>query len=160
LNLGELGVDFCAMPMQKWLCGPEGLGALFMRSGLTCIPRVDRVARGWAAYEATGVHLEWLRMNLGWEWILERTAMLAGYTRRALSGIPHARLLTPESHAGLITFALIGGDTMQFADELRGRGYVFRHLEALHAYRISTAFFNTVEEIDGFVRAIADFART
>jgi L-cysteine/cystine lyase len=160
LNLGELGVDFCAMPMQKWLCGPEGLGALYMRRGLTSIPRVDRVTRGWGTFEATAVHLEWLRTSFGWEWILERTAMLADYARGAVSRIPDARLLTPETHAGLVTFALTSGDAARSADALRSRGYVFRHLEALRAFRVSTAFFNTEEEIDSFVTAIADSARS
>jgi L-cysteine/cystine lyase len=159
LNLDELGVDFCAMPMQKWLCAPEGLGALYIRRGLTSIPRIDRVTRGWGTLEATAVHLEWLRASLGWEWILKRTAMLADYARHAVARIPDARLLTPESHAGLITFALTSGDAARSANELRGRGYVFRHLEELGAFRISTAFFNTAEEIDSFVTAVADSVR-
>jgi L-cysteine/cystine lyase len=31
LNLTELGVDFYAMTGHKWLCGPAGLGALYVR---------------------------------------------------------------------------------------------------------------------------------
>ena len=31
VNVHELGVDFYAATAQKWLCGPEGLGALYVR---------------------------------------------------------------------------------------------------------------------------------
>jgi L-cysteine/cystine lyase len=34
LQLDALGVDFYAFPGQKWLCGPEGTGGLFVRRGL------------------------------------------------------------------------------------------------------------------------------
>jgi L-cysteine/cystine lyase len=30
VNLKELGVDFYAFPGRKWLCGPEGVGALYV----------------------------------------------------------------------------------------------------------------------------------
>ena len=32
LELGSSGVDFYAVPAQKWLCGPEGIGALWVRA--------------------------------------------------------------------------------------------------------------------------------
>ena len=31
LDLPASGVDFYAMPAQKWLCGPEGIGAFYLR---------------------------------------------------------------------------------------------------------------------------------
>lgn len=31
LDPGEAGIDFLAIPLQKWLLGPEGLGALYVR---------------------------------------------------------------------------------------------------------------------------------
>jgi L-cysteine/cystine lyase len=158
LNLDELGVDFCAMPLQKWLCGAEGIGALFVRRGLTAIPRIDRVTRSWGEFEAAAVHLEWLRTSLGWQWIHERTALLAAYGRQQVSKVPHAELLTPESHAGLVTFSLALDDTAPVASALRKDGFVFRHLEELKAFRISTAFFNTTQEIDAFLDAVAELA--
>ncbi len=32
LDLHDMGVDYYAMPGQKWLCGPDGIGALFIRN--------------------------------------------------------------------------------------------------------------------------------
>ena len=32
VDVKTLGVDFYAMPMQKWLCGPDGTGALYVLS--------------------------------------------------------------------------------------------------------------------------------
>ncbi len=31
IDVKELGVDFYAIPMQKWLCGPDGTGGLYVR---------------------------------------------------------------------------------------------------------------------------------
>jgi L-cysteine/cystine lyase len=31
LDLHDIGVDYYAVPGQKWLCGPEGIGALYVR---------------------------------------------------------------------------------------------------------------------------------
>src|SRR5438876_8251806 len=31
IDVKALGVDFYAIPMQKWLCGPDGTGALYIR---------------------------------------------------------------------------------------------------------------------------------
>lgn len=34
VDVKELSVDFYAIPMQKWLCGPDGTGALYIRKEL------------------------------------------------------------------------------------------------------------------------------
>src|SRR5205823_7765231 len=34
LDMKALGVDFYAIPMQKWLCGPDGTGALYVRKNM------------------------------------------------------------------------------------------------------------------------------
>lgn len=33
LDMHALNIDFYAIPMQKWLCGPDGTGALYARRG-------------------------------------------------------------------------------------------------------------------------------
>jgi len=70
-------------------------------------------------------------------------------------------VLTPDAHAGLVTFGLEGhahqdGSGIEpLAAALARRGFVFRTLNELTALRISTAFFNTEAEIDALVAAIA-----
>ncbi len=154
LDLDASGVDFCAMPLQKWLCGPEGLGALYVRRGRFDSLRADRVTRSWDVFEAAADHLQWLRTHAGWAWIAERSVALAAYARRALAGLKHARVLTPGSHAGLVTFGCGDVDVDALAAKLERRGFVFRTMTELGALRVSTAFFNTKDEIDALIAAI------
>lgn len=154
LDLAASGIDFCAWPLQKWLCGPEGLGALYVRRDRIDALRADRVTRGWDIFDATAAHLQWLREHAGWDWIAARSLALAAYARRALGRLPQARLLTPESHAGLVTFSITGRDVTALAATLERSGFVFRTLTELGALRISTACFNTEEEIDALIATI------
>jgi L-cysteine/cystine lyase len=154
LDLAALPVDFCALPLQKWLCGPEGLGALVTRSGAA--PSADRVTRGWGVFEAAAAQLEWMRLQLGWEWITERTMQLAAHARRAATAVPGVRVLTPADHGGLVTLEVAGGDARSLATRLHTQGFVFRCVERLNALRISTAFFNTESEIDRFCAALGE----
>jgi len=85
LDLATSGVDFCAFPLQKWLCGPEGLGALYVRDGSLEALRRDRVTRSWDVFDATAAHLEWLRTEAGWPWLAARCVALADHARRALA---------------------------------------------------------------------------
>jgi selenocysteine lyase/cysteine desulfurase len=57
-------------------------------------------------------------------------------------------------HAGLVTFAIERGEVEQVGDRLRAAGFVFRHIESLHALRISTAAFNTEDDIDRFFEVL------
>ena len=51
LDLRAMGVDFYSMPGQKWLCGPDGIGALYIKKDL--IPSIQptyassRAAKSW-----------------------------------------------------------------------------------------------------------------
>jgi L-cysteine/cystine lyase len=159
LRLTELGVDYCALPMQKWLCGPEGVGALYVRPEctefLTDTPQ-DRLVQGYGILAASAAHLKWLRERLGWEWIFERTAELAAYTRDAVSQSDFASLMTPAAHAGLTTITFDGADSTEALCTLEARGFVVRHLPALTAFRIATAFYNQKSEIDALLRAFSE----
>jgi L-cysteine/cystine lyase len=125
LDLPASGVDFYALPGQKWLCGPEGTGALYVRKD-----RLNLVAptfvgyaslEGVHAYDFTGhflpardsarryevgsiyrpgikamvANLAWLAETAGWEWIYARIEHLAEYARNALSALPGTTVLTP-----------------------------------------------------------------
>ena len=50
--LEDLGVDAYAVPGQKWLLGPEGMGALWVRRGLA--DAVTPATAGYLAYAVTG----------------------------------------------------------------------------------------------------------
>lgn len=161
LDLDEMGVDYCALPLQKWLCGPEGIGALYVRdesAGLLTAPPRDRVVHGLGVLAAAAEHLNWLRTELGWEWIHRRTAELAAFARAAVDAADFATLMTPDSFAGLTTLTFGGAADPAVAQELEKRGFVVRQLVHQSAFRISTAYFNLESEIDGLLAVFAELS--
>lgn len=154
LDLGRTPVDFVAMPLQKWLGGPEGLGALYVRAGTLDLLRKDSAVHGWPVLEASAAHLAWLREQLGWAWIHERTRHLAGYARTAIEALGDGRLITPENFAGIVAMRCMPGNPQQLFDRLIATGMTVRYRPEIGLFRISTAFFNREDEIDRFVSAI------
>lgn len=156
LDVAMLGVDFCAMPMQKWLCAPEGLGALYARAGAPRVAEGDLVVRDAGIWEAAARQLEWMSRDLGWPWIHARTAALAAHARRTIATLPGIELVTPDAHGGLVTFSFTKADSSAVGDDLRRRGFVFREIEEMNSLRISTAFFVFEKEIDRFTAALEE----
>lgn len=152
IDLVGSGIDFCAFPLQKWLCGPEGLGALYVRDGAIETLRQDRFTQSWGVLEATAAHLAWMREAIGWSWIHERTQRLADRARAAFAAMPGIRLVTPAAHAGLVTIEAPVERRAQLARRLGRRKIALRTWPDSGRYRLSTAFFNTETEIDTTVR--------
>ena len=120
-------VDFYALPGQKWFCGPEGTGALYVADDALAVtePAFAGYASA-AAYDPrspfflpvpgaarfeTGVpfppaiaglvaSLTWLEEELGWTWIGQRTAALANHLAERLEAIDAVEVLTPRPNAG------------------------------------------------------------
>ena len=167
LDLAGIGIDFCAFPLQKWLCGPDGLGGLYVRSGgyadlrrddfrnddaHYANMRADRATQLVGVLEATADHLEWLATAVGWNFAVERTLALAARMRAAFAELPRVRVLTPEAHAGLVTVEALKGTYGATAAALARRRIVARSWPELDRYRFSTAFFNSEHEISKAVR--------
>ena len=155
LDLGRTAIDFLALPLQKWLGGPEGLGALFVRAGSIDWLRSEQVTHGWPVLEAAAEQLEWQRENLGWDWIRRRTGELSRYARAALTDLDSARLVTPEAHAGLVAIRCDRRTFERITHRLEAARIVARLRPELDLLRISTACFTTEREIDRFVAAAA-----
>ena len=185
LDLHALGIDAYAMPGQKWLCGPEGTGAFYIRrdrladvaptylryadwqeSGyLLPKPGAQRYEIGefnsptMLALEAT---LLWLRDEVGFDWAYARTARLGARFWDALSEIDGVRLLTPrERMAGLVNFMVAGMTPQEVAAALVERQMTIRYV-VTHpcppSARASIAWWNTEDEVDRLAAAIADLA--
>lgn len=178
-----LDVDFYAMPMQKWLCGPDGTGALYVRrDSLTAVqptyvgypsfkhdPGTPKVLmenaqrfelgdRQTAAVAGQAAVFRWLEEEIGYTWIFERIASLSTYTYHALRELPGLTMLTPRpGESGLVAFKLDGKDDADVVTALREKHNIYiRNIPESHALRISTGFYNTEEEIDTLVRALHD----
>ena len=179
----ELGVDFYAMPAQKWLLGPEGIGALYCAPSVMDRPRL--AFAGWASFESIDLAANgkpwpdarrfekstlhgpsvlgfarsaaWLSMFVGLPWIYERIERLAGEAATMLAEVPGVELLTPRAHmAGLVSFRIAGWEAEAALRELEQRTLcIARTIPPLDAIRISVGFFNTDAELRRFRDGVA-----
>jgi len=152
LDLDASGVDFCGFPLQKWLLGPEGMGALYVRDGAADGLLQDRVTQPRGVLEATAAHLEWLRDRIGWPFVFERTRELGIEARAACARVDGLRVVTPESHAGLVTVETGPERHAAILARAARRRIVLRSWPDSGRFRLSTAFFNTGDEIAAAVR--------
>jgi L-cysteine/cystine lyase len=189
-NVFALGVDAYACSGQKWLCGPDGTGALFVRRDrLADIQQTYMgyfgVRHGMSDFEGHFVPPEgacrfesatlyppslkalvtsigWIRDELGWEWVYRRIAALGQYCHQTLSRLDGVTLLTPrERMAGLIHFTVAGIAPADLTTRLHEEAGI--HIRDTHypeANRVSLGFYNTEDEVDRLVEAIRMMRRS
>ncbi len=183
VSVGELGVDFYAVPAQKWLLGPEGIGALYCAPSVMDRPRL--AFAGWPSFESMDLTAQgklwpdarrfetstlhgpsvvgfarsaaWLSMFVGLPWMYERIGRLAGEAATMLAEVPGVELLTPRDQlAGLISFRIAGWEASAALRELEQRTLcIARTIPPLDAIRISVGFFNTQAELRRFRDGVA-----
>lgn len=182
-NVYELGVDAYALSGQKWLCGPDGVGALFIRRAL--LPKIQNTFIGYwglkarvisneaeiqfsetaqryqyganhpASLAAFNTTLKWIRDEIGWEWVYCRTRELAGYAYDELAQVKGLRLYMPrEQISGLVHFSVDGIAPADLTAKLYERNILIRHVPEPALNRIATGFFNTEEDITRLVDGI------
>ena len=181
VDVVQLGVDFYSLPGQKWLCGPEGTGALYVRRerlkdlspsflGYGSVEEFDqdgnfRLHRSVRRFEVgsvnipaitgLGASIHWLQQEVGLDWAYDRIRSLGQLTRRELAAIPGVTVLTPDRAAGLVSFRLEGVRPELLVEILAGQGIIIRSISELACVRASLGFFNTEEEVEKLVRAVA-----
>jgi L-cysteine/cystine lyase len=182
IDVKALDVDFYAIPMQKWLCGPDGTGALYVnRKSLHYITptyvgywsvkheegvewqledfaqRFELGGRQTAALAGQESVLAWMEESIGYEWLFERIKTLSAYTYNALKAIPKLEMLTPHvGTSGLIGFTLGELDVTEVVQKLHDEHNIYiRNIPSTNSLRVSTGFYNTEEEIDTLVQALA-----
>ncbi|MEW4412741.1 aminotransferase class V-fold PLP-dependent enzyme [Clostridium sp. AN503] len=140
IDVKDIGCDFYIFSCHKWLCGPEGIAAVYIRKEL--IPKV-RVPFGGVGmqkefdidtntislrddarrFEYGGKHIPMytafsttiaLAEEIGMEHIVERQRQLNDYCRKTLKErLPQAMILSPEDDrlkCGIFAFSLPGTD--------------------------------------------------
>ena len=181
--MDDLGADLYAVAAQKWLLGPEGMGALYVHPSR--IGDLIPASGGWFSFEhvggsgdamwwpdarrfeASGYHhpsvvgmarsIGWLSMYVGLDYVHRRGTASAAAAAARLAGIPGVTVLTP-SHvmATLVTFRIAGWRAQEALDELESRVFaIARTIESLDALRISVGFFTSDDEIERFADAVA-----
>jgi L-cysteine/cystine lyase len=182
VSVRDLGADMYAVPAQKWLLGPEGLGALWVRRELldtlestfasfftfeSSDSRGNRKLAGDAKRsQVTNYHrpsvlgmaraIGWLTMFVGLDFVYRRGAEMAHRAADALAGIEGVELLTPRDRmAGLLSFRIAGWEPQAALDELEARTFaIARTLPAVNALRISVGFWTTEDELDRFMDGV------
>lgn len=184
----DLGVDVYACSGQKWLCGPDGTGAAFVRQDR--LGDIQQTFMGYGAvqagmsdydgffvpphaasrYEAITLYppsvkglatsIGWITNDVGWAWAYARIATLGRYCYDALAALDGVTMFSPrDTLAGLVHFAFAGIAPPDLTAHLAGRGILIRHTPNPHCNRVATGFYNTEDEIDQLAAAIAEIGQ-
>jgi L-cysteine/cystine lyase len=183
VDLHSLGVDAYAIPGQKWLCGPEATGALYVRADRTAdfqpthlrYAQTDATgfllpAAGANRYEigefygpsilAQEAVLTWLRDEVGLDWAYGRIATLGQRCYDALSRIGGVSMASPKHRlAGLVCFQVAGMTPQEVTAQLYERGFTIRYVACQPGpviARVSNGWWNTEEEVDQLAATLAD----
>ena len=178
VDLRDLGCDFYAASLHKWVLAPAGTGVLYVRRevqrdftpGLALDEPAD--ARrfqmpgtfGYSLRASIGDAIAFLR-NIGLERIGARNRQLSDYLKEKLAGLSRVRLISSRSprlsSPGTTIFEVPGHGAMELRAGLQERGIgVDDHVRDGHdAVRIATHFFNTRAEIDRTLSVLQELIR-
>ena len=162
VDVGSLQADVVWIAGDRWLLGPEGTGAVWMRPGAPGSQALVREAEfGRTQVLGLARSVGWLEMYVGLPWIYERGALLTRRMYEALSRTPEVDVLTPaDALATLVVFRFNAWPVEAALSELRRRVFaIVGTNDSGDAIRASVAWFNTAEEIDRFAAAVAELAR-
>ncbi len=174
-------VDVYSGPGQKWLCGPGGVGAMYVSSALgdrlmpaygshaafeavdefggytlrTTARRHDSVSLHGPSVFATREALRWLLDAVGLDLVLERTPRMADLARTRLASLDGVAVTTPVgTPSGLTHFTFAGWEPQAVVEELAERAVHIRSVNAPPGLRVSTGFYNTEDDVERLVAAL------
>ncbi len=183
LDVSRISVDILGCGFFKWLMGPDGLAFAYINQDI--LPRLKIPYMGWAGMEdpfdysryrfapaqearrfetgnmnfsAVYGAVRAMELTKGMEEEISRQTLgLTAYLRENLRTIPGIRLLTPnqKEKSGITLFACKRGEELYRL--LRSRGFVVNYRNGI---RVSTFFYNTREQIDGFLDICSGFLKT
>ncbi len=175
-DVKSLGCDFYAASGQKWLCGPEGSGCLYVRS-----ERLDDLLVPWPGYSSVadaGNALEfeqaegtkrldhgfplamrsaWALASLGvfaqagWEWVHERAATLAASLADKLA--ERGFEVGPRGRSTLVSWKV--ADPKAEVERLASEGIIVRSIPAFGLVRASVGAWSSEEEVERLLAAAA-----
>jgi L-cysteine/cystine lyase len=179
VNVPASGADMYAFTGHKWVLGPEGLGAFYVRPGIPVhSPNVGYLslpspadfdaAGGYelrpdarrfeastvspilAAGFAAAAQAVHERGEAGFEEIKRRADLLMDL----LSRLPHVTLRSPRpAQSGLVSFEIRGVAAKEAAERLLEEEFILRYIPDPNSYiRASTHLFNTEEELEALAK--------
>ncbi len=178
IDVRESGVDFYAIPSHKWLCGPDGMGALYVREDLIPLVAPTKVSgRAAAEYDLEGGFeperekitkyeltttataliagtieaAQWF-LDSGPEAVFEQVRSLNRYAEQRFGRIEGVSVVSPHRDAtrtGLFCFEVDGLEAADVNAFLQQEGRVVcRSVAQFNSVRLSLHAFNTEAEID------------
>jgi selenocysteine lyase/cysteine desulfurase len=182
VDVPAIGADMYAFTGHKWVLGPEGMGAFYVRPGCD-VPSTNvgfislpdpftfDISGGYelradarrfeastmspilAAGFAAAAEAAHERGEAGLEGIRHRAELLMDL----LSDVPRVTLRSPRpAQSGLVSFELEGLAAQEAAERLLEKRFVLRYIPGLRSYvRASTHLFNSEEEIAALAKAVA-----
>jgi L-cysteine/cystine lyase len=183
VDVPATGADMYAFTGHKWVLGPEGIGALYVRPGLTVYsPNVglmslpdpaefdieggyglrsdvrrfeaSTMSPALAGGLAAAADAVYRRGGAWFEEIQHRADVLIDL----LSGQPRVTIRSPRpAQSGLVSFEVEGVAANDAVEILLGQGFILRYLPAPNSYiRASTHLFNTKEELEALAKALRE----
>jgi L-cysteine/cystine lyase len=176
VDVGALGCAFYAGSGQKWLCGPEGSGCLFVRSD-----QLQQLLVPWPGYGSLedpkqplesgpsagvarfdhgfppGIRSVWALSSLkvlgeaGWDWVHTRAAELAAGFAAMLA--ERGFEVSPRGHSTLVSWKAQQPDAE--VDRLAEAGFVVRSIPAHGLVRASIGAWSSEEELAELARRAA-----
>jgi L-cysteine/cystine lyase len=154
-------VDFYTVSCQKWLCGPDGTGALYVRDPERTPPGLgsfmtmhgEGVDKFQISHHAMPVLEGWATaLDLHPEWRFERAVALTGFAREQLSR--RFELATDGDPSTLLSFT-VPGDPPALTVKLAERDVVVRDLPGVPWIRISCGYWNDESDIERLLSALS-----
>jgi L-cysteine/cystine lyase len=173
VDVRALGCDFYAASGQKWLCGPEGSGCLYVRP-----ERLEELLIPWPGYGSlaapeqalelapaegvarldhgfpAGMRSAWALASLavfedaGWDWVHDRAASLAAWLAEQLAA--NGLLVWPRGRSTLVSWKV--DDPQEEVERLAEAGFIVRSIPAFGLVRVSVGAWSSEEELDALVR--------
>jgi L-cysteine/cystine lyase len=176
VDVNALGCDFYAASGQKWLCGPEGSGCLFVRPD-----RLEELLVPWPGYASladahdalesdwaegvarldhgfpAGIRSAWALASLGvleaagWDWVHARAASLAAGLAERLA--ERGLEVRPRGSSTLVSWQ--ADDAEAEVARLAGEGVIVRSIPAFGVMRASVGAWSSEEELERLVSLVA-----
>ena len=176
VDVEELGCDFYAGSGQKWLCGPEGSGCLYVSPR-----RLDDMVVPWPGYGSLADALRALELlpadgarrfdhgypagvrsahalaalevfeQAGWSWVHERAATLAELLAQRLadSGLT----VWPRGRSTLVSFEV--DDAQETVERLADEGVIVRSIPTHGVVRAAVGAWSSQDDIERLVSLVS-----
>ncbi|MBI3979219.1 MAG: aminotransferase class V-fold PLP-dependent enzyme [Chloroflexi bacterium] len=187
VDVKEMEVDGYAIARHKFLCGPDGAGALYIRKGV--FPRVLPTYSGVFTDARHGMSgrldlmdtaqryevstrpipvimggtaaLKWFAESVGWTFVYERLGTLYNQLWYSLDAIGNVQMISQPGQSGLITFAVHGADPASAVARLREH-FIFGRTIVLtrpQGIRLSVGVWNRESDIERIAEVVESIAK-